>query len=99
MQTRPAEVEQLAPDLAERTVELDAVDTRVGVVARIGARGRAGRVAEDRHRARRLRARGQGQHEELVPVVAREPLPWPVDGVDGKPLVELQPPLAGSVLD
>ena len=87
-----------APDVGQLAVDLDAVDARAGEEVAVGARGRPGGVAEDRDRARRP-AGGEGQHQELVPVVAGQPPPGPVDRVDRLALVELQLALAVGPLD
>ena len=89
----PRRSNQLPSHLAQRTVKLDARQTpRPREVVRVGARRRAGRVAEDRHTERGAAARrSERQHEqELVPVVAGQVRVRPLERVHGLALVELE---------
>src|SRR5919204_6226088 len=93
----PVHVEEAAADLGQGRVDLHAVHAGLREVVAVGARSRARRVAEDRHRAR-APAAGERQHEHLVPVIVGEPLAGAVDRVHRKTLVELQTALAVGLL-
>ena len=82
----PADVDRVA-------VELHAVDAGRREVPGVGARGRAGDEAEDRHGPGRAFAHGEGRGEELVPDVADQHAVGSVQRVGSSAFVELESPL------
>ena len=95
-----AQVEPAPADVGQLAVDLDRVDARAP-----GSSGRSARAVVPAALPRIATARGgagaagERQHEELVPVVAGQVAPGPVDRVDRLALVELQPALAVGLLD
>ena len=92
------EPEVAAAGPADRRIELDAVDARLGIEHPERPRSRAGRVAEDCNRAQRP-VEQRRQCQERVPDPAGEHRVAAPDRVNGDALVQAQQPLAVGTLD